>query len=207
MSDFYPIFLKIKKKPVLVVGGGKVAERKINSLLEYGAKIFVVSKELTKGLRELVDKGKIEYLGKDFLVDQLDEKLLVIVATDDPLFNRYVAQEAEKKGILVNVADQPADCSFIVPSILKRGDLVIAISTSGKSPFLAKKIREELESKFGSEYRIFLEIFSAIRSILIESGKDQKEKILERLYNSDMLNKIRERDIEGMVKIINDLIC
>ncbi len=207
MSDFYPIFLRIKKRPVLVIGGGRVAERKINLLLEFEAEIFLVSKELTKRLKELVDRGEVKYLGRDFSVDYLDNKLLVIVATDNPLFNKYVAQEAEKKGILINVVDQPADCSFIVPSILKKGDLIIAISTSGKSPFLAKKIREELESKFGSEYRIFLEIFSAIRSILIESGKNQKKEILERLYNSDMLNKIKERDVEGMVKIISDLIC
>jgi len=207
MSDFYPIILRIKEKPVLVVGGGKVAERKVESLLNCGAKVFLISKTLTQKLQHLIQQKKVVLLGQDFCESYLTDKFLLIAATDDPLFNKSVAQKGRQKGILVNVVDQPDECDFIVPSVVKRGDLIIAVSTSGKSPFISRRIREELESIYGPEYRIALSIMSVIRQALIRAGEQNKEEIYEKLYNSDIVNKIKAKDVEGVVKIIAEALC
>ncbi len=207
MSDFYPILLRLKEKPVLVIGGGQVAERKVKSLLMYGAKVFLVSKELTHKLQELVKGKKIVFLGQDFYDSYLKDKLLLIVATNDPLLNKHIAEKGRQKGILVNVVDQPSDCDFIVPSVVKRGDLIISISTSGKSPFISRKIRERLESLYGPEYRILLDIMATVRKALIRAGEQHKEKIYEKLYDSDILSKIKMKDVEGVVKIIAEALC
>jgi len=130
MSEFYPMFLRLEGKPVLVVGGGRVAERKVYSLLKCGARVFIVSRELTVGLEKLLNEKKLTFLGRDFLPEYLDDKLLVIVGTDNMEFNIHVARLAKQKGIVVNVVDYPSECDFIVPSVIRRGDLVIAIPLS-----------------------------------------------------------------------------
>lgn len=207
MSKLYPILLKLENKPVLVIGGGKVAERKVSSLLECEAKVFIISKDLTQGLKKLLDEKKISYLASDFSPEHLNDKFLVIVATNNAKLNKDIAKTVKQRGILVNVVDQPSECNFFVPSILRRGDLIIAISSSGKSPAFSKAIRKELESRYGPEYGIFLDMIGAIRSILISGGysKERKEKVFKELLESDMINKIKEKDVEGIIKIISKL--
>lgn len=204
MSKFYPLLLRLDDRPVLVIGGGRVAERKVASLLECGAKVSIVSRELTQGLERLMEQDQLHYLGRDFLPEHLNDKLLCIVSTDEMDFNIRVARAAKEKGVIVNVVDYPVECDFIVPSIVRRGDFVIAISTSGKSPAFSKAMRKELESLYGPEYGIFLDIIGAIRSFLIRSGASQekKNKVFEKLWNSDMIDKIRQGDVVGMAKII-----
>ncbi len=207
MSEFYPILLRLKGKPVLVIGGGHVAERKVKSLLKYGAKVFLVSKALTYKLQELIKHKKVIFLGQDFCESHLVDKFLLIVATNDHLLNKSIAEKGRQKGILVNVVDQPSECDFIVPSVVKKGDLIIAVSTSGKSPFISRKIRERLESIFGNEQKIVLDIMSTVRQLLIKAGEQDKEKIYAKLYNPDILNKIKAEDVEGVVKIIVEALC
>ena len=137
--SYYPIFLDLKGKTALVVGGGVVALRKIETLLEHGAKVHVIARELTPELAGLMEDGKVEHMGEEFRENDLDKAFMVIAATDDPALNRQVSRSAQEKGLLINAVDQPEDCNFIVPSSLRRGDLRIAVSTSGKSPALAKK--------------------------------------------------------------------
>ncbi len=207
MSRFYPLFLRLDNKPVLVVGGGRVAERKVKSLLRCGARVFIVSRELTSGLKRLLHEGRLTFLGKDFSPEALDNKLLVIVSTDDMEFNTHVARLAKQKGIMVNVVDYPSECDFILPSVIRRGDLVIAISTSGKSPAFSKAMRKRLESLYGREYGIFLDIIAALRSLLIRIGasEEKKDKIFKKLWNSDMIDKIRKDDVEGIARLIAEL--
>ena len=204
MSKFYPVLLRLDNKPVLIVGGGKVAERKVLSLLKCGAKVYIVSRELTPVLRGLLDDGKINLLGRDFLPEHLHNKFLCVVSTDDMEFNIRVAHVAKEKGVIVNVVDYPVECDFIVPSVIRRGDLVIAISTSGKSPAFSKAMRKELESLYGPEYGVFLDIIGAIRGFLIRSGvpQEKKDKVFEELWNSDLIDKIRKDDVAGMAQII-----
>ncbi|HLQ76041.1 MAG TPA: bifunctional precorrin-2 dehydrogenase/sirohydrochlorin ferrochelatase, partial [Terriglobia bacterium] len=139
---FYPVFIRLENRPVLVVGGGEVAERKVDSLLEAGATVTVVSPEATRQLREHADSGRITLQRRGFTPSDMDSASLVITATDDPATQREVVSIARAKGVLINTVDKPELCDFILPAILRRGDVTLAISTSGKSPALAANLRE-----------------------------------------------------------------
>ncbi len=206
--SFYPVLIRIDGEKVVVVGGGKVAERKVETLLEYGADIHVVSQDLTAPLREYVKEGKIAFLGHEFSESHLEGAFMVIAGTDDPLLNRHVSEKAKEKGLLVNAVDQPSDCNFIVPSILRRGDLLIAVSTSGKSPALAKKVREELEKTFGKEYESLLILMGRLRQEVLSQGLSQEEnrKIFQKLVNSHILEAIGRGDWDEVTAVINEII-
>jgi precorrin-2 dehydrogenase/sirohydrochlorin ferrochelatase len=203
---YYPILVDLSGQKVLVVGGGNVAQRKIESLLQYEAEVLVVARELTTRLKDYVNEGKITYLGREFQKEQIDGAMLVIAATDDAGLNRLVSTCARRKGSLVNAVDQPGDCTFIVPSVLKRGDLVIAISTSGKSPALARKVREDLENHFGNEYETLLILMGNLRKEILSKGFEQEEdkRIFERVVNSGVLRMIREKNWEGLGPILSE---
>jgi precorrin-2 dehydrogenase/sirohydrochlorin ferrochelatase len=172
--SYYPILLELEGKRALVVGGGRVAQRKIETLLAYGASVSVVSRALTPPLQEMVATGRITCVDQAFKENHLEGAFLVIAATDDQQANQRVSEAARRRGLMVNAVDQPSDCDFIVPSIVKRGDLLIAISTSGKSPAMAKAIRVELEKKFGEEYAVFLRLMGRIREAVMALGLSQE---------------------------------
>ncbi len=178
MPKYYPVNLVLKNKRCLVIGGGAVAERKVRRLLECGACVTVISPILTAGLKALSKKGKIApRLGRVSLRD-LDAAYLVIAATADRAINSRVSSHCRKNGILVNVVDSPEECGFILPSIIRRGDLTISISTGGISPALAKRIRQYLEKTFGAEYAGLLGMMKKIRPVAlkkIKSAKDRKK--------------------------------
>ena len=204
MSSFYPILVELQRKKALVVGGGKVAQRKIETLLECGAFVQVVARELTAELEELRSWRKIEFLGGEFSEAFLEGAFLVFAATDDVLLNRRVSQAAQQRGLLVNAVDQPADCNFIVPSVLTRGDLLIAVSTSGKSPAFARKVRVELERHFGEEYGFFLNLMGNLRKEILCLGLSQEEnkRAFEELVYSDLLPAIREKNWDMASQIL-----
>lgn len=196
--SYYPILLELEGKRALVVGGGKVAQRKVETLLEFGASIYIVSKELTSKLKKLLENGTIRLVGEEFREKHLDDVFLVTVATDDRQLNHKIGKSARERGLLVNTVDQPADCNFIVPSIVRRGDLLIAISTSGKSPALAKQIREQLEGQFGGEYEAFLILMGWLRNEVLARGLSHEEnrQIFHEIVESDLLEAISEDDWE-----------
>ena len=173
----YPLFLEMADKAALVVGGGAVAERKVRSLLQYGASIRIVSRDLTDGLKDLLETGRISFAGETFVENHLEGLTLVFAATDDRQLNHEISIKARERGVLVNAVDQPEDCTFIVPSIVRRGDLTIAVSTSGKSPALAKRVRKQLESQFGKEYAIFLDFLGRLRGRVISLGLSSQQNI------------------------------
>lgn len=150
--DFLPIFLNVKQRPCLVVGGGDVASRKIALLREAGASVRLVSPELCAEVQALVDRGEIEYRHGSFEPADLDNVALVIAATDDEETNKQVSTLAHAKSLPVNVVDNPALCSFIMPSIIDRSPVQIAISTGGNSPVLARLLRSRLESMIPAAY-------------------------------------------------------
>jgi precorrin-2 dehydrogenase/sirohydrochlorin ferrochelatase len=195
---YYPIFLELQGANVLVVGGGSVAQRKIETLVEVGANISIISNDLSHELKEMVDIGLIKSLGSDFKDVHMKGMFLVIAATDDKTLNHRISVKAREHGLLVNAVDQPADCNFIVPSILNRGDLIIAISTSGKSPAMAKKIRKMLEQQFGHEYGMFLILMGRLREGILSLGLTQEENsaIFKRVVDSNILNALVEDDWE-----------
>lgn len=206
--SYYPIFLQLEGMTALVVGGGGVARRKVETLLAFGAKVSIVSRELVPELRRLVDNGDVRLLGEEMEDRFFDDVSLVIAATDDSVFNHRVSEGARIRGLLINAVDQPADCTFIVPSIVRKGDLMIAISTCGKSPALSKKIRKRLETQFGDEYADFLSLMGRLRKVLLGMGLPQQEnsRIFHEIVESGIIEALAKRDRETVAAILKQVL-
>ena len=192
---YYPIFLDVRNRHCLVVGGGSVGVRKTLTLLDCGAEVTVVSPKISRKLTELSKKEPLIIEKRPFKFSDLKDKFLVIGATDNQELNQQIHAESERLDILCNIADQPEACNFILPSIVKKGDLVIAISTSGKSPAFAKKLRKDLEKQLGSEYAVFLELMGAIRKKLLAKDHEPEvhKPIFEELINRGLIEMIKDR--------------
>ena len=205
---YYPICLDISNRRCVVIGGGDVAERKVTRLLEYEANVAVVGKTLTRKLEALKNKGEIDHIASDYRKEYVRNASLVIGATDSDNVNERIYRDARKIGILVNIVDDPDRCDFILPSLFQQGDLQIAISSGGKSPALAKRLREKMEDNYGPEYKTFLDIMGAVRERVIARGHppEENKKLFESLINSDILQYIRENNWKMVRKIINDLV-
>lgn len=160
---YYPIFVEMTNRPCVVVGGGVVAEKKAEALLNAGATVTVISPSLTGLLHSQAEAGKIRYVGREYRPGDLNGFEMVFVATDDKKVNSVVAQEARERGVWINAADDPSHCDFILPSVLQRGDLVVAVATGGSSPALSRAIREELESYFTKDYAELTEVAAEVR--------------------------------------------
>jgi len=190
---YYPLFLDISRRRCVVVGGGKVAERKIERLLACGARVEVIGKILTPALAALKENGRIVHHETDYEEALIRGAFLVIGATDNDVVNGRIAGDARALEILVNIVDEPTRCDFILPSIVERGALSIAVSTGGKSPALAKKLRMELDALYGPEYAILLEIMGKLREKMIAEGRSSAEnrERFEAVVTSEILDHIR----------------
>lgn len=164
----YPVNLNIAGRRCLVVGGGAVAERKAAALLAAGARVAVLSPALTPGLAALAAAGRVVHHPGAYRPGVIEDCFIVICATDDPAVNHRAAEEARAGGALVNVVDAPELCDFTVPAQVARGDLLITVSTGGGSPALSRRLRQELEERYGAEYGEFLEILARLRVELKE---------------------------------------
>ena len=169
----YSVSLNLEETPCLVVGGGAVALRKVESLIAAGARVKVVSPEVAPEIEALEE---VEIARRKFRLDDLPGRFLVISATDDREVNEKVAGEARRRGILVNVVDVPDLCNFFVNSQVRRGDLTISVSTGGASPALAKRIRKELERQYGEEYADFLSLMRGYRPTIIREVTDPERR-------------------------------
>ena len=186
----YPISVDLTNRRCVVVGGGTVAQRKVETFLEFGAAVAVVAPELTPRLRELASEGAIEHIAGMYEPANLDGAFLAVAATDDPHTNRAVSAEAQRRGMLVNVVDEPDLCTFFVPAIVRQGDLVIGVSTSGRSPAMARRIREELEALFGSHYGELAELLGELRDEIKARYPDMadRNRAYVRILDSDVLD-------------------
>ena len=169
-GTYFPVFLDVRRKKCVVIGGGQVAFRKIRTLLDCGASVTVISPVLHPDLSELANKNSIQVIRRSYKSRDLKGAFIVIAATGTKETNRKVAKEAGRVGALVNVVDDPEPSDFIVPSLLRRGDLAIAISTGGMSPALARKIKTRLEDSFGEEYALLVSLVEEVRSTLRRKG-------------------------------------
>lgn len=205
---FYPILMDLEGRRVLVVGGGRVAERKVRSLLEFGACVDVVSRALSPALEDLQGEGRVRWAAREFQEAQLEGMTLVVAATDDSETNRGVSASARKQGIPVNAVDQPEDCTFIVPAVVRRGDLVLAVSTSGRSPALAKRIREDLQAQYGPEYSAFLNLMRWVRRNVLERGRAQEEnrRTFHAIVHSRLLDTLRLQDWTSAAAILTQIL-
>lgn len=197
---YYPVCLDIQNRNCLVVGGGSVGTRKVTTLLNCGAHVTVVSPAASAHLQELANNGSIILKKRFFRSSDLDSMFLVCSATDNQELNRQIHTEAESLGMLCNVADRPEVCNFILPSIVNRGDLIIAISTSGQSPAFAKKLRKDLEKVFGNEYAQFLKLMGAVRKKLLRQDHRPKahKHLFEQLINGGLVDMIKAHQYEDI---------
>ncbi len=187
MNSLFPMFIKLTGRQCLVVGAGKVGEPKIGGLIDTGAQIRVVAIEATPTVREWARVGKIELELRAFSASDLDGAFLAIVATASRSLNELVYREAQRRGVLCNVVDVPEYCDFFYPAVVRRGDLQIAISTSGQSPSLAQKLRQQLERQFGPGYESWIAELGETRRLVLASelDRDLKQNLLHSLASRE----------------------
>ncbi len=187
MTNLFPIFMKLEGRQILVIGAGKVGEEKIGGLLETGARIRVVALTATNTVREWARAGKIELELRAISPHDFDGAFLAVVATSARIVNERVYSEAQLRGVLCNVVDVPELCDFFYPSVVRRGDLQIAVSTAGQSPSLAQKIRQQLEKQFGPGYAAWVAELGETRRLILASDLDKERKL-------DLLHSLASRE-------------
>jgi precorrin-2 dehydrogenase/sirohydrochlorin ferrochelatase len=165
----YPIFLKLEERKVLIVGGGKVAEEKIYAVLRSATDVTVIAPQISEQIRAWVDRGLVRHIADEYRPGLAPEYFLVIAATDSATVNRKVYEEARQAGVLCNAVDDPGYCDFYAPAVVSRGDFQIAISTGGKSPALAQRVRKNLEQEFGPEYESWVGWLGRLREGIIHA--------------------------------------
>jgi precorrin-2 dehydrogenase/sirohydrochlorin ferrochelatase len=205
---YFPIFLDLEKFKVLVVGGGNVATRKVENLLEFNTYPTIISPLVTDELKELIDEHKLNYFQRKYQKGDSRGFSLVFVATDDPEVDTLILEDCYGTNALVNFSDKPDICNFIMPSFIRRDDLVIAISTQGKAPFLSKYIRECLEKRFPTDYGNFVQLAKLLRTKIMELGiqNPNKEALLEEFLSINWLEIIRDDGYDFAILLITNLL-
>ncbi|MCB2228846.1 MAG: bifunctional precorrin-2 dehydrogenase/sirohydrochlorin ferrochelatase [Desulfarculaceae bacterium] len=201
---YYPALLDLDGRLVLLVGGGQVATRKLVSLLEAGARVRLVSPRLTPEARELAQGPKVEFIERGFMPQDLAGAWLVVCATDDETLNRAVAAAAEEARVFVNVVDVPPLCSFIVPAVVRRGELTVAVSTGGASPAAARRLRQRLQKDFGPEWGPYLALLRACRARLTALGRPAVENrpVFYKLVDSELFDLVAGGDAVGVEALL-----
>jgi precorrin-2 dehydrogenase/sirohydrochlorin ferrochelatase len=199
-SRHLPILVDLAGKRIVVVGGGAVAERKVRALLDCGAEVTVVAPRLTEGLSEMASAERVAHEARGYREGDLEGATLAFVAVDDPEASRRAADDARRAGVPVNVVDRPDLCDFIVPSVLRRGRLAVAVSTGGASPAWARKLRERLEAQLGDEYARLLEGLARARCRVMDEVADpaERRRALERLADDSLLEAARKGSAEDV---------
>lgn len=199
MEGYFPILVDVKGKLCLVVGGGQVAERRIASLLEAKARVAVVSPTFSERIAGWLQEGKIEGRQRSYETGDNEGAFLVVAATDSAEVNDRICGDAMRAGQLINMCERPERGNFIVPSTVRRGRLVISVSTSGASPTVAAAIRRQIEAEFGDEYEIYLDFLSEFRLKVQELVKDtnQRHEWLRAVLRMNVLDKIRSGEFDA----------
>jgi len=202
----YPLALKVSGRRCVVVGGGRVAERKVASLLGCGAAVTVVSPECAPELEALAERGAIAVERRGFVPADLDGALIAIAATDDTTVNQAVLDAGKERGVLVNVVDVPDLCDFYVPASVVRGDLQITVSTGGACPALAKQLRKEISEQFGPEYEAYLHLAERLRLALLERVPEpaKRKELLNALLASPALERLAEGRSDEAEQILRE---
>jgi len=201
VSSLFPMFLKLEGKQCLVVGAGNVGEPKIAGLLDTGGRIQVVSLDATASVRAWAREGRIDLALRAFRPSDLEGVFLAVVATSSRSLNEVVYHEAQRCGVLCNVVDVPDLCDFYYPSVVRRGDLQIAVSTAGKSPSLAQKIRQQLEKQFGPGYAEWVAELGETRQLILASDLEKERKL-------DLLHSLASREaVEAALAELPELVA
>ncbi|MDH5695888.1 MAG: bifunctional precorrin-2 dehydrogenase/sirohydrochlorin ferrochelatase [Dehalococcoidia bacterium] len=199
---YYPMFLNISGKRCVVVGGGQVALRKVGVLLEHGASVEVISPDLCSKLIELAESGRIRILRRHYQLGDLQKALIAIAATDNSDINQQVVKEAQGKAVLVNATDDLENSDFIVPSYVRRGSMTIVVSTAGRSPALARKIRARLEKEFGDEYASLVNLIGEVRAEVKRQGIKVSGNDWQEALDLDLMIDLLKRGDDEEAKAI-----
>jgi precorrin-2 dehydrogenase/sirohydrochlorin ferrochelatase len=209
VPNYYPLMLDVRERPALVVGGDAIAAEKAAALAASGAHVTALSPTFGEEMQALADEGKVTLRARAYQRGDLAGAFVVIAATtDDPALTEEIWAEARERGQLLNVVDVPARCSFIIPSVLRRGQLTIAVSTEGASPGLAKRIRQRLEALFPPAYGPYLRLAAAARSRLRASGVSyrRRDRFFGEFFDSEVLARLAEGDEPGAVAATETLL-
>jgi precorrin-2 dehydrogenase/sirohydrochlorin ferrochelatase len=207
----YPVMMNLQDKRVIVVGGGRVAFRKTTGLIDSGARVVVISPKLISEMERLKDDKKIEYIEAHFdesLLDNYLDAILIFGTTDDRQVNLKIYNSALNRRLPCNIADVPDLCTFIVPALISQGDLMIAVSTGGASPALARRIREELEKQYGPEYGKMTKLMGELRKRVLNSScdSDENRKLFLEIIDSELLEAIRQSDFHKVMEILKKIL-
>lgn len=186
--NYYPVFLNLEGRLAVVAGGGKVAERKVQGLLNAKARIRLISPEVTQRLERMAQGGLIELRMRGFLAEDMNGAWLAIAATDDREAQDAVYRAAEERGVFCNTVDQPGLCSFMVPSVVRRGDFCLAVSTSGRSPALARRFKEDIEGSLGDRFGEYVALLGELREHILDLHQDL-------LARTDMCQSLADRNV------------
>jgi precorrin-2 dehydrogenase / sirohydrochlorin ferrochelatase len=204
---YYPINIDIRGKLAIIVGGGPVADRKCRTLLDAGAAVTIIAPRLSRGLRGLLEQGRIIHLPRDYRRGDLAQAFLVFAATGDRTISAAVAEEAAEWRIPANIADMPERSDFTTPASVARGDLLLTVSTGGKCPVLAKDIREALAACYGEEYVLVLQILGAVREKLLTAkmGCHAAKDVLHGLIASKLPELVRSGALDGVDRLLREV--
>ena len=181
-SVFFPVLINLRKYPCLVIGGGNVAFRKVTTLLNFNTKVTVIAPNICKPLIGLSKKNKIRIIRKSYNKSFLKKFDIIFCATDNPQTNQTVSKDCKQENKLLNVADVPELCDFILPAVVKRGDLTISVSSQGRAPFFAKNIKNKIDHIFPSYYEDIIDLAGYFRSIIMKNQKYNSTKIKEKAF-------------------------
>ncbi len=205
---YYPVSLQLEGRPCVVVGGGPVAERKVMNLLAAGARVTVITPEATSAIVALAETHEVIHHRREYRPGDLCGTFLAIAATDDPELQVAVAADADAERVLLNVVDRPALCSFIVPAVLRRGLVTVAVSTGGASPILARRLRDDVSKHVGAEYGRFARIMGALRERLAPGPA--RGQLFDALVHSPMLEHLREgrtKEVDALLQSLGGSAC
>ena len=206
MAQYYPVYLDLRGRLCVIIGGGEVAERKIQNLLECGATLTVVSPDATTTIQDRAARGELKWEARQYGDGDLKGAFLAIAATDREAVNKAITYEAAREGVLLNVVDNPALCSFIAPSVIRRGDVVVALSTGGASPALARKIRESLEGSDVLEYAHLAGVLSRARRELKRRGVEVDPNRWQGCINAELVDLVKAgNEEEAFQRLLREL--
>jgi precorrin-2 dehydrogenase/sirohydrochlorin ferrochelatase len=201
--QYYPAYLELRGKPCVVIGGGEIAERKVTSLLDAGARVTVVSPTLTAGIAALADTHEILHHPRAYRRGDLAAAWLAFAATDDEAVHAAIAAEAAEARVFLNVVDRPKLCSFIVPAIVERTPVTVAVSTGGSSPALAKRLARELDGVVGPEWGLAARVLGTLRARL-SGDPARRARIFSTLADTPLLEALRDGDAASVDRLLSE---
>jgi len=203
---YYPIFVELRDRPCLVVGGGREAQRKVEGLLGGEAKVTVVAPKLTKPLQKMLAGGEIDCIQREYQEGDIDDFHIIMVATDDGTVNNEISAEGRRKRIWVNAADDIPNCDFILPSVIRRGAITLAASTGGGSPALARRLREELEAYLTEEMPALADLLKEVRGDLRSRAIVPEAELWQQAIDEDLRVLLAQRKYrQAKVRLLTSL--